>query len=149
MAYVPAAGMRQDRYGKTGAVYTSRREVQESPSVDFPWEDRVKSEGLSRELANRVVDSFAAAGLAVHPFKPVRDKIIRERRQWVPAVLRYNQVPAKALLEVCNLANDEDRSLLQTRAFRQRVAEAIVRGLLAYYGEKPEALSPQVVAGAK
>ncbi len=149
MAYIPAASMRQDRYGKTGAVYTSRREVQESPSVAFPWEDRVKSEGLSRELAQRVVDSFATAGLAVHPFKPVRDKIIRERRQWVPAVLRYNQVPAKALLEVCNLANDEDRSLLQTRAFRQRVAEAIVRGLLAYYGEKPDALSPQVVAGAK
>ncbi|MGH9361129.1 MAG: N-acetylmuramoyl-L-alanine amidase family protein, partial [Thermoanaerobaculia bacterium] len=148
MAYIPAASMRQESYGKSSAVYTARREVQESPSVVFPWEDRVKSEGLSRELAQRLVDAFAGGGLAVHPFKPVRDKIIRERRQWVPAVLRYNQVPAKALLEVCNLANDEDRRLLQTRAFRQRVAEAIVRGLLAYYGQSTS-LPPTQVAGGK
>jgi N-acetylmuramoyl-L-alanine amidase len=63
-------------------------------------------------------------------------------------VLRYNQVPAKALLEVCNLANDEDRRLLQTRTFRQRVAEAIVRGLLAYYGQSTS-LPPTQVAGGK
>ncbi|HEX5761418.1 MAG TPA: N-acetylmuramoyl-L-alanine amidase [Thermoanaerobaculia bacterium] len=149
MAYIPAAGMRQERYGKSSSVYTARREVQESPSVTFPWEERVKSEGLSRELAQRVVDAFAAGGLAVHPFKPVRDKIIRENGQWVPAVLRYNSVPAKALLEVCNLANDEDRRLLQTRAYRQRVAESIVAGLLAYYGERVELPPAQVASTAK
>jgi N-acetylmuramoyl-L-alanine amidase len=53
----------------------------------------------------------------------------------VPAVLRYNAVPAKILLEICNLANDEDRRLLQTRVFRDRVAEAVVDGVLAYFGE--------------
>ena len=149
MAYIPAASMRQESYGKSSAVYTARREVQESPSVEFPWEERVKSEGLSRELAQRVVDAFAAGGLAVHPFKPVRDKIIRERSQWVPAVLRYNVVPAKALLEVCNLANEEDRRLLQTRAYRQKVAEAIVAGLLVYYGERVELPPAQVASTAK
>ena len=72
----------------------------------------------------------------MHPFKPVRDKIIRNKSAWVPAVLRYNSVPAKMLLEVCNLANDEDRRLVQTRSYRQKVSEATVRGLLAYYGEE-------------
>jgi N-acetylmuramoyl-L-alanine amidase len=53
----------------------------------------------------------------------------------VPAVLRYNAVPAKLLLEVCNLANEHDRKLLRTRVFRERVAEAIVAGVLSYFGE--------------
>jgi len=44
-------------------------------------------------------------------------------------------VPAKMLLEVCNLNNEQDRKLLQTRAYRQKVSEAIVQGLLAYYGQ--------------
>jgi N-acetylmuramoyl-L-alanine amidase len=65
----------------------------------------------------------------------VRDKIIRNNSEWVPAVLRYNSIPAKILLEVCNLANEQDRKLIQTRAYRQKVADAIVRGFLGYYGQ--------------
>jgi N-acetylmuramoyl-L-alanine amidase len=80
----------------------------------------------------------------VHPFKPVRDKIIRNKSAWVPAVLRYNSVPAKMLLEVCNLANDQDRRLIQTRAWRQKVSEAVVKGLLAYYGEEQGGAGPAV-----
>jgi N-acetylmuramoyl-L-alanine amidase len=65
----------------------------------------------------------------------VREKIVRNRSEYVPAVLRYNAVPAKVLLEICNLANQKDRSLLQTREFRQRIAEAMVEAILRYYGE--------------
>jgi N-acetylmuramoyl-L-alanine amidase len=148
MAYIPAADMRSESYGKNGSVYTARREVQENPRVTFPREDRERSEGLSRELAKQVVAAFQQGGLPVHPFKPVRDKIIRNSGEWVPAVLRYNSIPAKILLEVCNLANDEDRKLIQTRAFRQQVAEAVVRGLLAYYGQDG-GTSQQVAASAK
>ncbi|HEX4965008.1 MAG TPA: N-acetylmuramoyl-L-alanine amidase [Thermoanaerobaculia bacterium] len=135
MAYFPAADMRDESYGKTGPVYALRKEVQESPRVTFPRDQRVESEGLSRELAKQVIAAFQSASLAVHPFSPVRDKIIRNNSEWVPAVLRYNSIPAKILLEVCNLNNDQDRALLQTRAYRQRVAESVVRGLLAYYGQ--------------
>ncbi len=56
----------------------------------------------------------------------------------MPAVLRYNAVPTAVLLEVCNLANAEDRRLIQTRAFRQRVAEAIAAGVLDYFGHDSE-----------
>jgi N-acetylmuramoyl-L-alanine amidase len=147
MAYIPAARMRDDRYGKSGAAYAARKEVQESPKVSFPWELRVKSEGLSRSLAKQVVTAFESRGLAVHPFQPVRDKIIRDQKEWVPAVLRYNTVPAKMLLEVCNLNNAEDRRLLQTRNYRQQVAEAIVKGILGYYGQQIDL--PAAVAKAK
>ena len=88
---------------------------------------------MSRDLAQNVIQAFRREDLEVHPYKPIREKVIRSRRSWVPAVLRYNEVPAEILLEVCNLANSEDRRLIQTRAFRQQVAEAIVRGILSYY----------------
>lgn len=135
MAYVPAADMRDGSFSRSGAVYASRKEVQESPTVSFPRQKRVESEGLSRELAKQVVAAFQGAGLPVHPFNPVRDRIIRDNSVWVPAVLRYNSIPAKALLEICNLANDQDRALIQTRAYRQQVAQAVVQGLEAYYGQ--------------
>ena len=128
--------MTDGSFSKGGAIYTSRKEVQESPRVAFAREERVRSEGLSRELAKQVIAAFAGSGLPVHPFKPVRDRILRNNGEWVPAVLRYNSIPAKILLEVCNLANEQDRRLIQTRAYRQKVAESVVQGLLEYYGEE-------------
>jgi N-acetylmuramoyl-L-alanine amidase len=103
--------------------------------VSFSAAARQKSEGLSRDLAGHVIESFRRGGLGVHPFQPVRDRIYRGRRAWVPAVLRDNAVPARLLLEICNLANAEDRRLLQTRSFRDEVADAVVGGILAYFGE--------------
>ncbi|HEY6324841.1 MAG TPA: N-acetylmuramoyl-L-alanine amidase [Thermoanaerobaculia bacterium] len=135
MAYIPAARMRDESYGKSGQIYEVRQEFKESPRVEFPWSQRVQSEGLSRQLAKQVIGAIEGLGLPVHPFTPVRDHIIRNRGEWVPAVLRYNSVPSKMLLEVCNLNNDLDRKLLQTRAYRQHVAEAVLKGLLAYYGQ--------------
>ena len=79
----------------------------------------------------------------------MRDHIIRNRSEWVPAVLRYNSVPAKMLLEVCNLNNDLDRRLLQTRAYRQRVAGAVLAGLLAYYGQSASQPAVRVARTSK
>ena len=123
-------------------MYASRQEVRERPTVSFTRNERIESEGLSRELAQRIIAGFRSQKLSVHPNKPVRDRIVRRRgRPWVPAVLRYNAVPAKVLVEVCNLANPEDRRLIQTRAYRQTVAEAIVQGIVDYYGSSPSARS--------
>jgi N-acetylmuramoyl-L-alanine amidase len=149
MAYIPAAGMVRESYAKEGPVYAARREVRENPRVEFPVEERVKSEGLSRELAKQVIAALNGLGLPVHTFSPVRDRVIRNGNEWVPAVLRYNSVPAKMLLEVCNLNNEQDRGLLQTRSYRQRVSEAIVQGILAYYGEDAELPGPQIARTAK
>ena len=133
-AYIPDAAGTAGSTRKNGAAFSARKEVREQPEVRFSLKERQRSEGLSRELAERVIAAFKTAGLGIHPFNPVRDRIFRGRRAWVPAVLRYNAVPAKFLLEVCNLANLEDRTLLTTRAFRQRVAASVVDGLLSYFG---------------
>jgi N-acetylmuramoyl-L-alanine amidase len=137
-AYIPAAALTAGTFGKSGSVFTQREEVRERPKVSFSLRERQRSEGLSRDLAGHVLDAFRRAELAVHPFQPVRDRIFRGRRAWVPAVLRYNAIPARFLLEICNLANPEDRRLLQQREFRETVAAAVVAGLRTYFGE-PEA----------
>ncbi len=134
MAYIPGAAYRGGSYGKSGSVYARTSEVKEQPRVSFSRQQLVRSEGLSRQLAGELMSAFSRAGLAVHPDKPIRNRIVRSRRRaWVPAVLRYGEVPAQLLLEVCNLNNDEDRALLQTRAYRQKVADAVVDGILRYY----------------
>jgi N-acetylmuramoyl-L-alanine amidase len=71
--------------------------------------------------------------VAVHAFNPIRPSVIRGGREWVPAVLRYNAIPARALLEVCNLNNPEDHALIQTRRYRENVARGVVEALSAFY----------------
>ena len=147
MVYVPSTSLTKGSFGKNGTVYTSRREVKEARSVSFSWKERTRSEGLSRQFADKLLGAFRRHTLAVHPEKPVRDRIIRCRRcsPFVPAVVRYNEVPTKLLLEICNMNNPEDRTLLKTAAFRQRIALAIVDGILDYYGQ-PALEPPQRVA---
>jgi N-acetylmuramoyl-L-alanine amidase len=137
MIYVPSAKLTGGRSSRGGDVYLARAEVREQQEVEFSLRERQRSEGLSRQMAERTVEAFRALGLPVHPYQPVRERIIRKHAAWVPAVLRYNAIPAKMLVEVCNLANEEDRKLMQTRAFRESVAEGVVNGLLAYYGQSP------------
>lgn len=146
MVYVPATKLTAGRSERRGAVYTSHAEVREQPAVEFAYAERSRSEGLSRRLATAVVGSFSRNGLLVHPHKPIRDRIIRSKNwQYVPAVLRYNSIPTKILVEICNLANTEDRRLLQSRAFRDSVARAVVDALLVHYGEVDAA--PTQLAG--
>jgi N-acetylmuramoyl-L-alanine amidase len=149
MVYIPAAGLTAGRSSRTGDAYDARQEVREQRVVELSWRQRVESEGLSREMAERTIAAFRARGLPVHPFKPVRERIIRKRSEFVPAVLRYNTIPAKMLVEVCNLANDQDRRMIQTREFRQRMAEAIVAGIRDYFGEGEPGGAGVQVAKAK
>ena len=134
MIYVPAAQLRGGSYGKSGGIYNARQEYREAPRVNLSRSDVVKSEGLSRQLAQSLIGSMRDRGIMIHKDKPIRDRIIR-RRAYVPAVLRYNRIPAEVLVEVCNLANRHDRALIQTQRFRQQVAEALLAGILDYYGE--------------
>jgi N-acetylmuramoyl-L-alanine amidase len=134
MVYIPGERFLRDSFGKSGAVYASRREVREAPRVSFSRRERIKAEGVSRDLADNIVRAFRAAALPLHAFQPVRRNVIRGGREWVPAILRYNRIPARVLVEVCNLNNPDDRKLLVTRSYRDRVARALVSALVAFYG---------------
>jgi N-acetylmuramoyl-L-alanine amidase len=136
MAYVPGAQYSQGTFKKSGAVYLARAEVKESPAVTHSEADALHAEGLSMELAGAIIESFRRAELEVHPFNPVRTNVVRGGREWVPAVIRYNKVPTRVLLEICNLGNEKDRELIRTRTFRQEIAEAIYDGLIDHFAHR-------------
>ena len=134
MVYIPGEKYLKTSFGKSGSPYTTRREVREEPRVSFSRRDRIKAEGVSRHLAEKIVGAFRSLGLPLHPFQALRRNVIRGGREWVPAILRYNRIPARVLIEVCNLNNPEDRKLLVSRNYREKVAQAIVSALVDFYG---------------
>ncbi len=134
MVYIPGEKYLKTSFGKSGGLYTARREVREQPRVTFSRRERIKAEGVSRHLAEKIVGAFRALGLPLHAFQPIRRNVIRGGREWVPAILRYNRIPARVLIEVCNLNNPDDRRLLVSRNYREKVAQAIVSALVDFYG---------------
>jgi N-acetylmuramoyl-L-alanine amidase len=93
-----------------------------------------RTEGLSRALAREIIASLRRQRIRVHPYLPIRDHVIRSGRAWIPAVLRVSRVPHSVLVEIANLNNSSDRRLLVKTSFRQEFAEAVVDGLMEYYG---------------
>ena len=146
MVYVPGADYRSKTYGSTGSVYRKYEEVQEKPTIRFSKKERVRSEAVSRKLAQAIVESFERAELPVHPYQPVREKVIRGRGKWVPAVLRGNAVPTKVLVEMVNLSNRADAKLLASAEKRQALARALERALFRYFGEPAPAAATTLAA---
>jgi N-acetylmuramoyl-L-alanine amidase len=149
MAYIPGQRYVTGSYEKSDQVYLARAEVRESPVVRHSEKESLTAEGLSRDLAESIIDAFDEEGLKVHPFNPVRDNVVRNGREWVPAVIRYNLIPTRLLLEICNLGNDRDRALMKTKKYRQRVAEAIYQGLVNYYNDREDVRPAQAIASGR
>ena len=148
MAYIPGQKYVQGTYTKKDAIYLARAEVKENPSVTLTEEDALRAEGLSYELAKSIIGAFSQEGLDVHPFEPVRSHVVRNRKEWVPAVIRYNRVPTRLLLEICNIGNEDDRGLLKTRKFREQVAETIHDGIVAFFAQRASSDTSSAVAAA-
>ncbi len=148
MAYIPGQRYVTGSYEKSDQVYLARAEVRENPVVRHSEKESLAAEGLSRDLAESIIDSFESEGLKVHPFNPVRDNVVRDGREWVPAVIRYNLIPTRLLLEICNLGNEHDRALMKTKKYRQKVADAIYEGLVNYYNDRDdERPAPAIASG--
>jgi N-acetylmuramoyl-L-alanine amidase len=147
MAYIPGASFVTGSYRKRGDIYLAHAEVREQPSVTHSREGSLLAEGLSRHLAESIMTSFSRKGLKVHPFEPVRDNVIRNRKEWVPAIIRHNMIPTRLLLEVCNLGNPKDRELIRTKKYRQQLAEAMYQGIVDFYATpREEKKGPAVLA---
>ena len=146
MAYVPGERYVRGTYAKTNKVYLARSEVRERPSVTQSAEEALEAEGYSTLLAESLLAAFGENELAVHPFSPIRDNVVRDGQEWVPAVIRYNKVPTRVLLEICNLGNENDRKLVRTRKYRQAVAEAMFDGILGFFEQQDGPGSPAKTA---
>ena len=134
MVYVPGAKFREGTMGSTSSTYMRFEEVREKPRLSFTRKERLRSEAVSRKLAAALVRELKRSDLPVQAYQPVRDRVIRGREVWLPAVLKGNAVPNKVLIEMVNLNNPEDAALLGRAADRDRLSKALVAGLTSYLG---------------
>jgi transposase-like protein len=128
MVYAPSRALRPARGPNPRGVW-SCREADEIAAPRFTPQFKARSEALSLQLGGSVVRAARSFAVPVHPYQPVRSSIIRSRSRFVPAVLRNTTVPTAVLIEICNLNNADDRELLQTWRFREKLAHAIAAGL--------------------
>jgi len=134
MVYVPGATFRTGTMGYTSSAYLRFKEVREQPRVSFSSRDRLRSEAVSRQFAAAIVKALKKADLPVQPYQPIRERVIRGRQVWLPAVLRGNVVPTKVLVEMVNLNNPDDAALLGRAADRDRLAKGLATALASHFG---------------
>lgn len=133
MLYIPAAELCPAHYQKKGAFYKKFKEVKEHPKVTFSKAMRFRSEAFSRNLAKSILFSLRKSHISIHSRKPIREHVYRKNHVWVPAVLKYNSVPAKILIETANLKNKKDCRRMSNPNFRETFAESVVNGIINYF----------------
>jgi N-acetylmuramoyl-L-alanine amidase len=133
MVYVPGSADVPASFVLNGGKAVRVKEMANGGHVSFSARDRLQGEAHSRLFAETLLDTLEGARLPVHSNRPIRNIIMRGRKGWVPAVLRYSNAAAKVLVEVLNLNNDEDAANIRNPEFRERYAEAVVKGIRAYY----------------
>ncbi len=138
MIYIPYAGLYRKKAGYTSKTYLKYYEVRVNPIYRFTKKEVQVSEGLSRRFAYTIVSNLKKDKIPVHKEKPVREFIFRSKksRPFVPAVIRYNKVMVKMLIEVGNLKNKEDAKNIADPDFREKFAKAIVQSLIDFYAVK-------------
>ena len=133
MFYIPGDAYRSNRWCSSGPAYEPFQEFRDGRCYEMDDAALRRAEGLSFRFSRTLEAAFTARGLTLHPYNPTRDHVVRNRRAWVPAVLRNTLIPCAVLVEVCNLANEKDAARMKDPAFRQAVAEAYVDALIRYY----------------
>ncbi len=104
----------------------------------------LQSQARSMNFARNYITQSRKNKIPVHRQKPIRTVIFRNpTTPFVPAVLKYNRVPTRCLVEVCNLNNVRDRELLKNYRFRQKVADAFVASVYQTYGVVQTVLATQ------
>lgn len=134
--YIPDAYLSRKPLNRTGGIYDRIKEVRSCRPIRTTYSQRVRSEGYSRDFSFELLAAFKRHNVVTLSYHPVRDRVTRGRREYVPAVIRYNPVPTKLLLEVANLRNLRDCRRLMDPNYRELIATAYVDALKRYYGRK-------------
>ena len=132
MIYYPGRNYCKKGFNGPGPTLRKFAEVREWPNVKFTYSSRVRSETVSKKFSNTVITHLRKNRIKIFNNRPVRDHIQR-RSAFAPAVLRYNAVPTKVLIETVNLKNSTDVSRIRQAWFRELYAKALLEALLEYY----------------
>lgn len=135
MVYVPGASGIPARFTLGAGRVPRVKEHAAGAQVILTSRERLQSEARSRVFAEGLLKALRRERIPIHANRPIRSVIHRSGRSFVPAVLRHNRAATKVLLEVANLTNESDAENLKDAVFRERYAEAVVKGIRAYYGK--------------
>lgn len=133
MVYVPGAAMVPSSFALSASRGAGVAEMKHGGRVSFTEKERIQGEARSRLFAEGILKALRNEQLPVHSNRPIRNIIRRDGKNYLPAVIRYNTAATKVLVEVANLTNEEDAASIKDPAFRERYAEAVVKGIRAYY----------------
>ncbi len=137
MIYVPGARYREGNGRSKNAIYGNFRESRNVTNITTTPRERRRDEALSTTFANIVVSKLKGSKppIAVHDAGDPILNVIRKSRNnaYLPAVIRYNKIPVKILVETGNLTNASDQKRFADPAWRQAYAEALFQSIRAYY----------------
>jgi N-acetylmuramoyl-L-alanine amidase len=133
MVYVPGASGVPATFALAASRAARVREMKTGARVAFSSRERLQGEARSRVFAETLLNALQGERIPIHANRPIRNVIQRSGKAFVPAVIRYSSAAAKVLVEVVNLTNPEDAESLKDPDFRERYAEAVVKGIRAYY----------------
>lgn len=136
MMYIPGADHYTGNTRLTANVYLRRKEAQGGRNaVSNTRTERLRAEGYSKSFAEQIQAQCIKADIPLHPNQPIRTFIVRGRRNWVPAILRYSKVPTRILIELANLQNPEDVARIKDPEYREALARMYVNALKAHFSE--------------
>lgn len=136
MVYVPGADYYTGSIKNTENVYLSRKEAKSGRnSVSQTRKDRLRAEGFSLDFADHIRKQCTEAGIPMHSNQPVRKFVVRNKKSWVPAILRYCTVPTRVLIELANLQNSSDVKRIMDPDYRESLARMYVNALKAHFSE--------------
>lgn len=139
MVYVPSALLRglTPAVHKSGSTYDQYNEVRQSPHIRSTRASRERDEMLSRQFAETLLDALGRHNPPIRRHlesEPIRDRVIRRGNvQYVPSIIKHNDIPTKVLVEVANVTNSTDRQRMADPEWRQWFAEAYVDALIAHF----------------
>lgn len=136
MVYIPDARV----FPRRVEAYSKFRKYREYAGNDFRFTQKMVQQAQARSLnfATNFIALSRGHGVRVHKQKPIRSVIYRNpKRPYVPAVVKYNRIPTRCLIEVCNLNNRHDRARLSDARFRQKIADIFVESVYKTYGVTP------------
>jgi N-acetylmuramoyl-L-alanine amidase len=138
MVYIPGARLRRDREGGySDPVYARFREVKEQPYFTATRAELRRDEAVSRNFAEILLEELGKKRIKRHKAgDPIRSQIRQNGGiEYVPAVLRNNEIPTKILVECANLTNSTDCSRVADPDWREWFAEAYVNALKRHFGD--------------
>ncbi len=136
MIYVPDAVLRRKSEAGTRAIYARYEEGRNYNRYSATIAETVRDESMSRAFAEVMLEELGNKRIKRHDRgDPIRSKIRRSPTSvFVPAVLRYNKVPTKVLIETANLVNATDRKWVADPWWRQQFSLAISDAVKRNFG---------------